>query len=52
VQIKDVYGNANTYNITITPVSGTIDGGAAFVLSSNKAAVTLQADGTSNWMVT
>jgi hypothetical protein len=51
ITVKDVYGTAATYNITVTPVSGTIDGQADFVISSNKAAYTFQADGTSNWMV-
>ena len=51
ITVKDEYGNAATYNITLTPVSGTIDGVAKFVMSANKQSVTLVADGTSNWMV-
>jgi len=51
ITIKDKIGTAGTYNITITPVSGTIDYSASFVLSSNYNAVTLVADGISNWMV-
>lgn len=49
--IKDEYGNAGTYNITISPASGTIDGSATFVMNSNLQSVTLVANGTSNWMV-
>ena len=48
--IKDVAGNAGTFNITITPATGTIDGAATFVLSTNYASVTLYSDGT-NYLV-
>ena len=49
--IKDAYGNAATYNITITPVSGTIDNASSYVLNSNLQSVTIVANGSSNWMV-
>jgi len=51
IVIKDIIGTAATYNITITPVSGTIDTTASLIMSSNKSSITLQADGISNWMV-
>ena len=48
--IKDVAGNAATFNITITPASGNIDGASTLVLSSNYAAVNLYSDGTNYWI--
>lgn len=50
VKIKDKYGNASTYNITVTPVSGTIDGEVSLVLNSNKSTAILECDGGTNWM--
>ena len=47
--IADNVGNAGTYNITITPVSGPIDKAATYVISVNSGSVTLIADGVSNW---
>lgn len=50
--IKDEKGDAATNNITITPVSGTIEGASNAVLNSNNASVTLQCDAsTTNWVV-
>ena len=51
ITIKDVYGSASPFRIRITPVSGTIDGETYMDIDNNKASLTLQADGTSNWMV-
>ena len=48
---KDEEGDAQTYPITITPASGTIDGLGSFVLRTNLGAVTIQCDGVANWMV-
>jgi hypothetical protein len=48
VIIKKVDSGAGA--ITITPASGTIDGAATLVLSSQNAAVELVADGT-NWLI-
>ncbi len=49
VHIKDK-GNAEANNITITPASGTIDGSASLVISSNYGSVMLVSDGT-NWFI-
>ena len=49
--IKDEYGNAGAYNITIAPTSGTIDNSSSFVISQNYGSITLIADGSTNWMV-
>lgn len=50
--IKDEKGTAGTYNVTITPVSGTIDNASNFTLQFNLQSVTLQCDGTNtNWLV-
>ena len=46
--IKDKYGSAGTYNITITPLTGTIDGQATYVINQNYAVITLVADANSN----
>jgi hypothetical protein len=51
VRIKDIAGNAATYNITITPASGTVEGGTTYVLNANYGSVDLTCDGT-NWWVT
>ncbi len=48
VRIKDKLGSSNTYNITVTPASGTVDGAANDVISSNFASVVYVCDGT-NW---
>ncbi len=47
ITVKDIAGNAATYNITIT---GTIDGASSFVLNNNYAFVDLIYNGT-NWSV-
>ena len=46
VRIKDSLGNSNTNNITVTPASGTIDGAANDVISSDYASVVYVSDGT------
>src|SRR6266566_1016777 len=45
---KTTLGNGDTH--TITPASGTIEGGATFVFTDSKAAVGFISDGVSNWM--
>ncbi len=45
-------GDTMTYPITISPVSGTINGVASFVLNQNFEAVALVSDGTNDWAVT
>jgi hypothetical protein len=50
--IKDEKGDAATNNITITPVSGTIEGASTAVINSNGASITIQCDGSkTNWVV-
>ena len=44
--VKDVGGQASTYNITITPAAGLIDGLSSYVISTDRGAVTLFSDGT------
>jgi len=44
--IKDEEGAANTYNITVSGESGTIDGAASLTISTNYGAIMLYADGT------
>lgn len=46
--LKDAAGSAAAGNITFTPASGTIDGAATLVFSSNYQTSTLVTDGT-NW---
>ena len=48
--IKDVAGNAATFNITITPASGLIDGAASLVLANNYDSVNVVSDGTNYWI--
>ena len=43
---KDESGAAGANNITITPTSGTIDGGATYVMSTNYQAINVTFDGT------
>ena len=50
ITIKDGAGNASTYNITITPNSGNIDGASSLVLNNNYASVDLVYNGT-QWNV-
>lgn len=50
--LKDQYGNAGTYAITITPASGTVNGASSYTLAVNQQAVQFQCDGTTgDWMV-
>lgn len=51
IWIKDGAGDAATYNITIEPASGTIDGAASYTISENYGAVVLVYNGT-EWNVT
>jgi len=50
IVIKDGIGTAGTYNIVITPVSGTIDGASAIAITANKNSLTLRSDGAGNWV--
>ena len=50
-RFKDGRGDAAVNPITISPASGAIDGASSFVLSQNRAAVTLEFNG-SEWSVT
>lgn len=50
VVIKDSSGAAETNNITISPLSGTIDDEASIIINSNYGSVFLFADGT-NWHI-
>lgn len=43
---EDAQGTAGTYPITVTPASGTINGGTAYTIPSNTAATVFQCDGT------
>jgi hypothetical protein len=48
--IKDEKGDANSNNITVTPSSGTIEGGTNVAIRSPRGMVRLQCDSTSsNW---
>lgn len=49
--VKDEYGNAGTYNITLTPASGTIEGAASDAITANHGWVRMTCDGGSNWML-
>ncbi len=49
-EIKDAACNAFTYNITITPAAGNIDGASTFVMNQNCEAIGLEYDGT-QWEV-
>jgi hypothetical protein len=44
--VKDVKGDCDSYNITITPDSGTIDGAASYALNNPYQSVTFFKDGT------
>jgi len=48
--IKDITGQANTNNITITPASGNIDGASNFVIDMNYASITVVFTGA-QWSV-
>jgi hypothetical protein len=49
--VKDKSGNANTYNITVTPASGTIDGAASYTISANYGRVRFLCDGTNYFVI-
>lgn len=51
VTITDGDNNANTYNITVTPSTGTINNASSYAITSNSATLTLACDGNSNWVV-
>lgn len=52
ITIKDGQRTAAANNITVTPSSGTIDGGASVVISTNGGWITAVCDGTStDWLV-
>lgn len=51
VEIKDVYGNAGTYNITISASGCTIDNAANYVINGNLGSVRFKWDGSSNWSI-
>lgn len=51
VTIKDKTGTAATNNITIIPPTGTINGAASFVISTNYGRVNIESDGTNYWVV-
>ena len=46
VYVKDIAGNANTFNITVVSALGTIDGLSGFIISQNYQAITLLYNGT------
>lgn len=48
--IKDIGGNAQVNNITLTPASGTIDGLSSYVINQAFASIMLTSDGT-NWFI-
>lgn len=49
--IKDGQGTAATDHITITPISGTIDNQANYVMTLNFQSISLKWDGVSNFIV-
>ena len=50
--VKDISGQASTYNITVTPSgSDTIDGAASATFNENSGAWTLMSDGVSAWYI-
>jgi len=51
VTVKDEQANAQTYSITTTPGSGTIDNKAKYIQHTNGQSLSLQCDGVSNWMI-
>jgi len=44
--IKDGAGNANSYNITIAPAAGNIDGATTYIINGNGNAATVTYNGT------
>lgn len=51
VAVTDAQGTAATYNVTITPSSGTINGASSLVMSVNNESVTAVCDGNTNWVI-
>lgn len=50
--IKDINGNAETNNITVSlETSGNIDGSSTFVMDSNYDSITLMVDGTNGFVI-
>ena len=50
--IKDAAYTSATYSITVTPVSGSIEGNPNLVINYNGASYTLISDGISSWVIT
>ena len=50
--IVDGKGDAAANNITIAPASGTINGGATYIINNNYGSITLLGDGGTNWLIT
>lgn len=48
--IKDITGSSETNNITINPLSGTIDGASSLIINSNYGSAHLVSDGV-NWFI-
>lgn len=52
VTVKDEYGSAGTYNISIAPAgSDTIDAATSYYLAFNYQSATFQCNGAGNWLV-
>lgn len=51
ITIKDSRGTANTYQISIVPSGGTIDGAVSAIINQNYGALSLQSDCVSNWVI-
>ena len=49
--VKDGYGNAQLYPITVSTISGTFDGQSSFVIAVNRAAISFVSDGVSLWSI-
>jgi hypothetical protein len=49
--IKDANGNAETYNIIIDTVAGTIDGNASLTMSVDYMSLTIYSDGTNYYIL-
>ena len=49
--IKDANGNAETYNIIIDTVAGTIDGNASVTMTVDYMALTIYSDGTNYFIL-
>lgn len=51
IVVKDAIGSAATYSITLSPVSGTIDGSSTYTMNFNYQSASLLCDGVSNWIL-